>query len=244
MKPYIEISDLSYHVAGHGELFHDVNLRIMEGESVGLVGSNGSGKTTLLHLIVGLVTPQKGSIRILGQQMRTEKDFVQGRRQVGMLFQNADDQLFCPTVLEDVAFGPLNLGKSPEEAADIARQTLADLQLEGFEDRITAKLSGGEKKLVSIATILAMKPKVLLLDEPTTGLDESTRERIVSILNSLKLSTIIVSHEFDFLCRTTSSIYGFSHKTLSFEGDSSIFHPHYHKHSLGNLPHSHEHSHS
>jgi len=239
VTPYIEISDLSYHVAGQGELFHDVNLRVMEGEGVGLVGSNGSGKTTLLHLIVGLATPQKGSIRILGQEMHTEKDFVQGRRQVGMLFQNADDQLFCPTVLEDVSFGPLNLGKKPDEAKEIARQTLADLQLEGFEDRITAKLSGGEKKLVSIATILAMKPKVLLLDEPTTGLDEATRERIVTILNSLKLSTVIVSHEFDFLCRTTSSIYGFSNKTLSFEGDSSIFHPHYHKHSLGNLPHNH-----
>lgn len=239
MTPCIELTNLSYHRTGHILLFHNVNLRIMAGERIGLVGANGSGKTTLLQLIVGLVKPSNGTIRIFGQEMRTEKDFVQGRRRVGMLFQNADDQLFCPTVLEDVAFGPLNLGKSHDEAADIARQTLADLQLTGFEDRITAKLSGGEKKLVSIATILAMEPDVLLLDEPTTGLDEETRERIVAILNGLKLSTIIVSHEFDFLCQTTTSIYRFSDQTLSLEGDSSIFHPHYHKHSLGNLPHNH-----
>ncbi|MCB2183032.1 MAG: energy-coupling factor ABC transporter ATP-binding protein [Desulfobulbaceae bacterium] len=237
--PCVELKNLTYHVPGQGELFADVNLQLMEGDRFGLIGPNGSGKTTLLHLIMGLVKPQKGEIRIFGRPMLSEADFIQARRQVGLLFQNADDQLFCPTVLEDVAFGPLNLGKSPEEAEKIARKTLSDLELEGFEKRITAKLSGGEKKLVSLATLLAMQPKVLLLDEPTTGLDEATRKRILEVLNNLQLSTIIVSHEFDFLCRTSTSIYGFSDKSLHYEGDSSILHPHYHKHSLGNLPHSH-----
>lgn len=238
-QPCIELLNLGYNVPGRGELFSGVNLSLREGDRFGLIGPNGSGKTTLLHLIMGLVSPSQGEIRILDQEMRSEKDFVQGRRQVGMLFQNADDQLFCPTVLEDVAFGPLNLGKTPEEAYQLAKKTLADLQLDGFENRITAKLSGGEKKLVSLATILAMEPKVLLLDEPTTGLDEATRERIMEILNSLKMSALIVSHEFDFLSRTTTAIYGFAHKNLHYEGDSTILHPHYHKHSLGNLPHSH-----
>ncbi|MDD4650203.1 MAG: ABC transporter ATP-binding protein, partial [Desulfoplanes sp.] len=145
-----------------------------------------------------------GSIEILGKRVRNEQDFVRARREIGFLFQNADDQLFCPTVLEDVAFGPLNLGYTPEEAQSIALSTLERLGLKGFENRITHKLSGGEKKLVSLATILSMSPKILLLDEPTTGLDESTRERIIGVLHDLDVSMIVVSHEKDFLCRTTT----------------------------------------
>uniref|UniRef100_A0A7V4LCW0 ATP-binding cassette domain-containing protein n=1 Tax=Desulfobacca acetoxidans TaxID=60893 RepID=A0A7V4LCW0_9BACT len=126
------------------------------------------------------------------------------RRQVGLLFQNPDDQLFCPTVLEDVAFGPLNLGKSRQEAVAIARETMAQLGLEGFEERVTYKLSGGEKKLVALATVLAMQPRLLLLDEPTTGLDEATKHRLIHLLQGLKISYMIVSHETDFLNHTVT----------------------------------------
>ena len=114
-----------------------LSFRLYGGEKVGLVGPNGSGKTTLFHIIMGLLRPGSGHIEIFGRQVRIEKDFRSVRRWIGMLFQDADDQLFSPTVLEDVAFGPLNLGKSVREAREIARQTLGSLGLEGFEDRIT-----------------------------------------------------------------------------------------------------------
>ena len=158
---------------------------------------------------------------------------------MGLLFQNADDQLFSPTVLEDVAFGPLNMGMKAKEARRLSMATLEELNLKGFEDRITCKLSGGEKRLVALATVLVMEPQVLLLDEPTSGLDEATRERIISILNSLKISYIIVSHEYDFLTRTTQSMYGMEQSTIAYEGESAALHSHFHIHSLGKVPHKH-----
>jgi cobalt/nickel transport system ATP-binding protein len=146
--------------------------------------------------------PQAGRIVIFGQEVKKEKDFVDVRQKVGLLFQNADDQLFCPTVLEDVAFGPLNQGKPPTEAIRIARETIERLGLKGFEDRVTYKLSGGEKKLVSLATVLAMQPRLLLLDEPTAGLDEKTKERLIHILRNLEITLMVVSHENHFLENT------------------------------------------
>ena len=130
---------------------------------------------------------------------------------MGFVFQDADDQLFCPTVAEDVAFGPLNLGASHTEARAVVRETLDLLGLNGFENRITYKLSGGEKKLVSLATVLSMKPKMLLLDEPTTGLDEETTERLVGILNQSDLPYLIISHDREFLHRTTDHLYRIDH---------------------------------
>lgn len=204
MKPLIRVHNLSFAYPCGQTVLQGVDLELFPGERLGLVGPNGTGKTTFLHLLVGLLVPDGGNIEILGKRVRDEKDFVRARREIGFLFQNADDQLFCPTVLEDVAFGPLNLGYSPDKAQNIALSTLERLGLKGFEDRITHKLSGGEKKLVSLATILSMSPKILLLDEPTTGLDESTRERIIRVLHDLDVSMIVVSHEKDFLCRTTT----------------------------------------
>jgi cobalt/nickel transport system ATP-binding protein len=202
-EPLIELHNLSFTYPGAAKpVFEDFNFQLLPGKHLGLVGPNGSGKTTLLHLIMGLLRPQAGRIVIFGQEVKREKDFIEVRQKVGLLFQNADDQLFCPTVLEDVAFGPLNLGKSPAEAIAIARETMEGLGLAGFEDRVTYKLSGGEKKLVSLATVLAMQPQLLLLDEPTTGLDENTRHRLIHILQNLEISYLIVSHEHEFLEHT------------------------------------------
>lgn len=201
--PLIELQNITFTYPGASRpVFQDFNYQLLPGEHIGLIGPNGCGKTTLLHLIMGLLRPQVGRIIILGQEVTNAKDFVQVRQKVGLLFQHADDQLFCPTVLEDVAFGPLNQGKSPAEAIDIARETMERLGLHGFEDRVTYKLSGGEKKLVSLATILAMQPQLLLLDEPTSGLDETTKHRLVHILNDLDIAYMIVSHEDGFLEHT------------------------------------------
>jgi cobalt/nickel transport system ATP-binding protein len=148
---------------------------------------------------MGLLKPDAGSILFHGNPMQSEKDFAALRKTVGMLFQDPDDQLFCPTVLEDVAFGPLNLGYGRQGAIDISMETLACLGLQGFEHRITYKLSGGEKRLVSLATIMAMKPEVLLLDEPGNGLDERTSVRLVGLLNDMEQSIVVISHNRDFV---------------------------------------------
>ena len=191
----------------HRPVLDDLNLQISRGERVGLIGSNGSGKTTLFHLLMGLLRPTAGAIEVFGEKRQKEKDFREVREKIGLLFQDSDDQLFCPTVAEDVAFGPLNLGKSQDEALAITREVLERLGLEGFEDRLTYKLSGGEKRLISLATVLAMKPEVLILDEPSTGLDEDTVERLTEILRSSDLTYLIASHNSDFLSKTTDIVY-------------------------------------
>ena len=201
------LRDITFRYTRERPVLNRLNFRLGAGEKVGLIGPNGAGKTTLFHLIVGLLAPSEGEIEVFGEVRREEPDFWEVRERVGLLFQDADDQLFCPTVAEDVAFGPLNLGKSHEETAGIVRNTLEMLGLKGFEDRVTYHLSGGEKRLVSFATVLAMSPDVLLLDEPTSGLHEDTADRIVSILTDHVPSYIIISHDRHFLERTTQRIY-------------------------------------
>jgi len=176
-----------------------VDLEVRAGERLGLVGPNGSGKTTLLHLAVGLLHPTAGHIEAFGEARREEKDFHEVRGRVGLLFQDPEDQLFSPTVAEDVAFGPLNLGKSREEARAIVGETLQALDLGGYEDRITHHLSYGEKRLVALASVLAMRPEVLLLDEPTDGLDEHYEGRLTGILRGLGQAMVLVSHDRGFL---------------------------------------------
>ena len=200
---------------------------------------NGSGKTTLFHIIMGLVKPDTGQIQVFGKTVSQEQDFLEVRHRIGLLFQDADDQLFSPTVLEDVAFGPLNLGKSRQEAIDISRRTLSSLGLDGFEDRITLKLSGGEKRLVSLAAVLAMQPQVLLLDEPSAGLDEKTKAHLVGILKTLDISYIIVSHEFDFLAGLADSIYTLQDGKIVLDTELHQ-HEHVHAHTYGRQPHKHD----
>jgi cobalt/nickel transport system ATP-binding protein len=218
--PLIELQNITFAYPGApSPVFQDFNFQLLPGKHVGLIGPNGCGKTTMLHLIMGLLRPQAGSIFIFGEEVKKEQDFVQVRQKVGLLFQNADDQLFCPTVIEDVAFGPLNQGKPPAEAIRIAQETMERLGLSGFEDRVTYKLSGGEKKLVSLATVLAMQPQLLLLDEPTTGLDEKTKHRLIHILQDLDIAFMIVSHERDFLNHTVKECCHVHTHCCQFESD-------------------------
>ena len=240
----IELNNVSFTYDGKTPVLHGVDFHLHPGEKIGLIGPNGSGKSTLFSLIMGLLTPSSGTISLFGRPVRTEADFRKARRRIGLLFQNADDQLFSPTVIEDVAFGPLNLGMAPERAREKAQETLERLELGGFEDRVTHLLSGGEKKLVSLATILVMEPEVLLLDEPTTGLDEATCQRIMEILNDMDIGTITVSHEYDFLARTTREIFSIQEGKILFNGNSADLHSHYHIHPAGTVPHEHPHEHS
>lgn len=237
--PLISMSGIGFGYPGSDPVLKDLDLTLCKGDKIGLVAPNGSGKTTLFHIIMGLLKPSAGTLEIFGKPVRSEKDFYEVRKRIGFLFQDADDQLFSPTVLEDVAFGPLNLGKSMAEATAISRRTLSFLGLSGFENRITFKLSGGEKKLVSLATVLAMEPEVLLLDEPSTGLDEKTKESLVEILNGLDLSYILISHEPQFLSATTERIYTMNNGTIHFDQEAYI-HSHEHIHSPGD-PHPHAH---
>ena len=235
----INLTDISFSYPGEPEVLDKLNLQFSRNEKTGLMGPNGSGKTTLFHIIMGLLKPLSGNIEIFGKPAKEEKDFIDVRKRIGLLFQDADDQLFSPTVLEDVAFGPLNLGKSKDEAIDIAIKTLEFLDLAGFEDRLTYKLSGGEKRLVSLATVLAMEPEALLLDEPTTGLDDKTKTNIKRALSELDLSYILISHEFDLLSDITDSIYIMDKGKIIFDEEIHL-HEHVHAHPHGLYRHEHE----
>jgi len=194
----IEIKNLNFSYPSGPVVFKNASLKLEKGKKVGLIGPNGSGKSTLLYIIMGLIKPESGEIKIFGKVRRTEKDFYEVRRRIGLLFQDSDDQLFSPTVLEDVAFGPLNLGKKPEEAKKIATEVLDKLGLFGYEMKVPYRLSGGEKKLCALATVLAMEPEYFLFDEPTAELDEEHRARFASILKTFS-SYLIVSHDRELI---------------------------------------------
>lgn len=194
----IELEDIAFGYPGSDPVLRGATFRLGAGERLSITGPNGAGKSTLLKLIVGLLRPHGGRVRVFGQECRQEPDFQTVRQRVGLVFQDADDQLFCPTVAEDVAFGPLNLGKSRNEALDIVDDVLARMDLLRLRDRITHKLSGGEKRLVTLATVLAMEPDVLLLDEPTNALDQENWATLVEILNELPQAMLLVSHDAAF----------------------------------------------
>jgi cobalt/nickel transport system ATP-binding protein len=236
--PIIRLNDINFSFPESAPVFKSLDLTMYTGDRIGLVAPNGSGKTTLFHVIMGLLKPDAGKIEIFGKKIVKEKDFLEVRRRIGLLFQDADDQLFSPTVIEDVAFGPLNQGLSKKKALEKSKKTLEFLGLSGFEDRITFKLSGGEKRLVSLATVLAMTPQVLLLDEPTIGLDTHTKAKLIQAMQSLSISLMAVSHEFDFIEATTNKIYTLENGKIRMDQEVYLHH-HEHAHIMGRQPHRH-----
>ncbi len=203
----IEIKDLSFGYSNGGRIFDGLNFSLNKGEKIGLVGPNGAGKTTLFYLIMGLLKPGDGEIRVFGRPRINEEDFVEVRRKIGLLFQESEDQLFCPTVEEDIAFGPLNLGKSHNEAKAIVRETCGRLGLKGFEKKVIHRLSGGEKRLVALATVMSMNPECYLFDEPTAGLDKATTDRFLRCLREYTDTYIIITHDHEFLKNAVDKIY-------------------------------------
>lgn len=186
------INDLSFTLAGQTRLF--------------VQGEIGTGKTTLLLALLGFVPITRGEITLFGKICRQEKDFAPFRGPIGICFQNADDQLFGPTVLDDVAFGPLNQNIAREQAYRIAEQQLERLGIEHLKDRTVHTLSGGEKNFTALAGVLAMRPKILLLDEPTNGLDRKNSEKLLALLRELRLPMLISSHHQGFINRLADEI--------------------------------------
>ncbi|MFM1813946.1 MAG: cobalt transporter ATP-binding protein [Pseudomonadota bacterium] len=225
MTPQIELRDVTVVRTGQTILEH-IDLDLFEGERLALVGQNGAGKTTLLRAIVGLQPIASGTITAFGKLRRTEQDFRRVRVRAGYLFQDPDDQLFCPTVLEDVAFGPLNLGLEKRAAIEKARSTLDRLELDHLADRITHRLSGGEKRLITLAAVLAMDPDVLLLDEPTNALDDRHLKQLTNFLDGLSASMIIVSHDRQFTERLATRAVLIDGRRLS----PAVVHRHPHVH--------------
>ena len=194
------------HVYPDGTVaLRDVSFRITHGESVAVIGANGAGKSTLLLHLNGYLTPTAGEVRI-GDSSFTRKTLPEIRRRVGMVFQDPDDQLFMPTVYEDVAFGPVNLGLSAPEVEARVQEALKRVGAEHLRERPPYRLSGGEKKRVAIATVLSMAPDILVMDEPTNGLDPFARRRLMELLKDFRHTKIFTSHDLDMvleLCERT-----------------------------------------
>lgn len=206
----LEIENLSFSYGNPREKFRkqvleNINIRVSAGESIGLIGENGAGKSTFLKLLTGLLGLESGMVRVAGLDMKKEnlKDI---RAEIGYVFQDSDSQLFMSTVYEDVAFAPRNYGKSEGEVQAAVLSALKQVHMEGKKDRQTYRLSGGEKKLAAIATVLAVGAKLILLDEPSAALDPKNRRNLIHILNSLEGAKIIASHDLDFVLDTCQRV--------------------------------------
>jgi cobalt/nickel transport system ATP-binding protein len=193
-QPTLAVEDLHFaYPDGHNAL-GGVNLRVGQGEKVALVGPNGAGKSTLLVHLNGILEKQRGEIRVCGQALGP-KTVGRIRALVGLVFQSPDDQLFSPTVFDDVAFGPIYQGLPPEQVRARVEEALRQVHMESYVQRTSYHLSVGEKKRIAIATVLAMKPAVLVLDEPSAGLDPRARRGLIELLRELPQTMIVATHD-------------------------------------------------
>jgi cobalt/nickel transport system ATP-binding protein len=193
MHHSIEVEHLSYTYPDGHQALRDVSLRIAPCEKVALVGPNGAGKSTLILHLNGILTGQ-GQVCVCGLEV-IEKNFGRVRAHVGMVFQSPDDQLFSPTVFDDVAFGPLYQGLPAQEVHARVDEALEAVHMKDYVRRVSHHLSMGEKKRIAIATVLSMKPEVLVLDEPTAGLDPRARRSFINLLNELPLTMLVSTHD-------------------------------------------------
>jgi cobalt/nickel transport system ATP-binding protein len=208
MIPAAEVRDLRFGYGDAPFALRGVSFSVAPGECLGIVGPNGAGKSTLLLHLNGILPeepPAEASILVDGQPI-SKASLPEVRRRVGLLFQDPDDQIFCPTVFEDVAFGPAQLGIREPELGRIVRAALAQVRLDGFEQRLPHHLSLGEKRRVCLAGVLACDPRILVLDEPTAGLDPRGRRELIALLASLAATRIVASHDLDMVVALCSRV--------------------------------------
>jgi cobalt/nickel transport system ATP-binding protein len=258
-----ELRDVYYSYLGKYPALRGVDITVEEGHKIAVIGANGSGKSTLLHLLDGLFFADRGSVRFLGKDL-AENDFYDEsfsrnfRRTVGLVFQNPDIQLFCPTVKDDIVFGPLHLGMGKVEIRQRLDELVDRLDIQDLLERSPHQLSIGEKRKVAIASSLIINPEILLLDEPTAGLDPATTRHIIDLLNEAHGAgkTIITSsHDLHFVEEIADSIYVFNHdKKIVRSGladvilsDTELLHEnnliHVHSHRHKDKVHVHPHIH-
>lgn len=219
-------------------LYENVCLDVSHKEKIAIIGPNGCGKTTLLEMIAGLRALDEGSLELFHQPMQTPNDFKTMRHLIGYLFQDSDNQFLAPVVEDDVAFSLLASGVSKEEARLKTAMMLQDLGISHLAKKIVYHLSGGEKKLVALAGVLIMEPKLMLLDEPTNGLDHAMQVRLVDILRKIDKSIIIVSHHKEFIEQVVETVYEITPTGLIGSLNAKSKHSHHHSHE-----HTHSHTH-
>ncbi|MEO1144552.1 MAG: ABC transporter ATP-binding protein [Cyanobacteria bacterium J06638_22] len=211
----IALANLSFSYPDKPNVLHDLHLDIHQGERVGIVGYNGCGKTTLFMLICGVLTPSAGSVALLGEPVAPG----QFRPDIGLVFQNPDDQLFSATVWEDVAFAPENMGLSPEEVEARVRSAMQLTGTEALHQRPPHHLSGGEKRMVAIAGVLAMLPQVMIYDEPTANLDLRARRRLIRFLQSSPQTFLTSSHDLEFILEVCDRVIVLNEGRIAADGD-------------------------
>jgi len=204
MKKVIEVNNLEYNYPDGTRALRGVNLEVFEGESVALIGPNGAGKSTLLLHLNGILNGN-GSIKILGRNL-IDKNITEIRNKVGMVFQDPENQLFSPTVFDDVAFGPINMAYPKELVKEKVKDALRQIGMEEYKNRCPHHLSFGEKKRITLATVLSMNPEILVLGEPTSNLDPMARKDLIRLFKSLNLTKIIATHDLEMVievCKKT-----------------------------------------
>lgn len=207
----LSTENLSFTYPDGTQALKNINIEIEKGEKVAIIGPNGAGKSTLFSHFNGLTEPTSGCVKIEGEPISFEKDeLLKVRQKVGIVFQDPNDQLFAPTVKEDIAFGPMNLGLSYDEVEKRVEDALKMVGMENYEDKTPHHLSGGQQKRIAIAGIIAMKPELMILDEPTAGLDPDGVEKVLNIMNQLNeegMTLIISSHDIDMISKYADKIF-------------------------------------
>ena len=197
MNPALEITGLTFAYPDGRQALNNVNLKVDKGERVALLGPNGAGKTTLVMHLNGILISDQGIVKVAGIKVDKENLF-EVRKRVGLVFQDPDDQLFMTTVRDDVAFGPLNIGIQGEELNKVVDYALDQVKMKEFADRPPHHLSFGQRRRVAVATVLAMKPDILVLDEPSSNLDPASRRELAEILLNLDVTIFMVTHDLPY----------------------------------------------
>jgi len=219
-RPIIETSDVCFAYHDGKPVLTGISLSILHEDSVGFIGPNGAGKSTLLMCFNGLLKPTSGTVRVDGLPV-VEANLKEVRRKVGWMAQDSNDQLFMPTLFEDVAFGPLNLGLAREEVLSRVEDAFRQVGLSGFADRAPSHLSGGERKAAAIATVLSMRPEILLLDEPTNDLDHASRRALIDLLKRLPVTRVVASHDLEMILELCRRVILFDQGRIVAEGPTA-----------------------